>query len=42
MEHALRTPVESRHAYDQRRKTLALGMVVALSIALALAVLLVG
>jgi uncharacterized protein GlcG (DUF336 family) len=42
MEHVLRKPVESRHAYEQRRKTLALGMVVALSLALALALVLLG
>lgn len=42
MEHAVRKPVESRHAYEHRRKTLILGMLVALAIAGALAVLLVG
>jgi uncharacterized protein GlcG (DUF336 family) len=42
MEHTLRRPVESRHAYAQRRKTIALGMVIALGLAAALAILLVG
>ncbi len=42
MEHVLRKPVESRRAYEQRRKTLALGMVLALSLALALAFVLIG
>ena len=42
MEHVLRKPVESRHAYRQRRKTIALGMVLALGIAVALAALMVG
>jgi len=42
MEHVLRKPVESRHAYRQRRKTLALAMALALGIAAALAVLLIG
>ena len=41
-EHILRRPVESQRAYNQRRKTLALGMVLALGLAAALAVLLVG
>jgi uncharacterized protein GlcG (DUF336 family) len=42
MEHVLRRPVESRRAYEQRRKAIALGMVLALSLAVALAVLMVG
>jgi hypothetical protein len=42
MEHAVRKSVESRYAYEHRRKTLVLGMVVALAIAVALAILLVG
>ena len=42
MEHVLRKSVESRHAYEQRRKTLAFGVVLALSLALALAFALIG
>lgn len=42
MERALRKPVESRQAYLNRRKTLAFGMLLALGIAVALTVLLVG
>jgi uncharacterized protein GlcG (DUF336 family) len=42
MEHVLRKPVESRHAYEQRRKTLVFGMILALSLALALAFALIG
>jgi uncharacterized protein GlcG (DUF336 family) len=42
MEHVLRRPVESQRAYEQRRKTLAWGMILALGIAVALAVLMVG
>jgi hypothetical protein len=42
MEHAIRKPVESRHAYQHRRKTLILGVLVAVVIAGALAILLVG
>jgi len=42
MEHALRRPVESQRAYKQRRKTIAWGMILALGIAAALAVLIVG
>jgi hypothetical protein len=42
MEHILRRPVESRHAYEQRRKTLAFGMILALSVAAALAFVLMG
>jgi len=34
--------VESRHAYEQRRKTLVFGMILALSLALALAFVLIG
>jgi len=42
MEHILRRPVESSRAYEHRRKTLAFGMLLALGMAAALAVLLVG
>jgi len=42
MEHFLRKPVESRQAYEHRRKTLAFGMLLALSLALALVFVLVG
>jgi hypothetical protein len=42
MEHVLRKPVESRRAYEQRRRTLAFGTVLALSLALALAFVLLG
>jgi uncharacterized protein GlcG (DUF336 family) len=42
MEHALRKPVESRRAYEQRRKTLALGIVLTLTLAAALALLMMG
>ncbi len=42
MEHVLRKPVESRHAYEQRRKILVFGMILALSLALALAFVLIG
>lgn len=42
MEHVLRRPVESRRAYEHRRKTLVFGTILALSIAAALAVLLIG
>jgi uncharacterized protein GlcG (DUF336 family) len=42
MEHALRRPVESRRAYAHRRKTLALGIILALGITTALATLLIG
>ena len=42
MEHVLRKPVESRRAYEQRRRTLAFAMVLALSLALALAFVLIG
>ena len=42
MERVLRRPVESRRAYKQRRKAIVLGMVLALSLAVALAVLMVG
>ena len=41
-EHALRKPVESRRAYKQRKNTVALGMILALLLAAALAVLLAG
>ena len=42
MKHFLRKPMESRNAYTQRRKTIALGMLVALILAVALAVLMMG
>jgi len=42
MEHVLRKHMESRHAYEQRRKTLAFGVVLALSLAVALAFVLMG
>jgi hypothetical protein len=42
MEHAIRKPVESRRAYQHRRKTLILGTLLALVIAGVLAILLVG
>ncbi len=42
MEHALRKPAESRQAYAHRRKTLAWGVLLALAIAAALAVLMIG
>lgn len=42
MEHALRKPVESGRAYNQRRKAIAFGMIVALTLAAAMAILLVG
>jgi hypothetical protein len=42
MEHALRKPVKSRRAYKQRRKAIAFGMIVALTVATAMAILLVG
>lgn len=42
MEHFLRKPVESRRAYHQRRKAIVLGMLLALMLAAALAVLLIG
>jgi hypothetical protein len=42
MEHILRKPVESRQAYAHRRKTLALGIFLALGVALALTLLLLG
>lgn len=42
MEHTLRKPVESRHAYRQRRHTIAFGMILALVLAATLAVLLVS
>jgi hypothetical protein len=41
MEHALRT-VESTRAYNQRRKAIAFGMIVALTLAASMAILLVG
>ncbi len=36
MEHAIRRSIESRRAYDQRRKALALGFVLALTIVISL------
>jgi len=42
MEHILRKPVESGQAYAHRRKTLAWGIFLALGIALALSLLLLG
>jgi uncharacterized protein GlcG (DUF336 family) len=42
MEHVLRKPIESSHAYQQRRRTIAWAMFLAIGIAAALAVLLVG
>jgi uncharacterized protein GlcG (DUF336 family) len=42
MEHILRKPVESRRAYQQRRKTIAFAIVLALGITAALVVLLAG
>jgi len=42
MEHIIHKPIESRRAYEQRRHTLAFAMILALAVAAALAVLLVG
>ena len=42
MEHAVRKPVESRRAYRKRKNTIVLGMILALILAAAMAVLLVG
>src|SRR5215469_18118722 len=42
MEHLLRKPLESRRAYQQRRRLLALGMLFAALLAGALAILLLG
>ena len=42
MEHAIRKPVESRAAYQRRRKTLVWGMLLALALAGVLAILLLG
>jgi len=42
MEHFLRRPLESRQAYRQRRKLIVLGMILAMVLAGALAVLLLG
>jgi uncharacterized protein GlcG (DUF336 family) len=42
MEHIVREPVESSRAYNQRRKVMALGIFLALSLAATLAVLLLG
>ena len=41
-EHALREPLEARRAYRQRKNAGALGMILTLLLAAALAVLLVG
>jgi hypothetical protein len=42
MEHILRKPIESRGAYQQRRNTMVLAMVLSLGIAVALAILMLG
>jgi uncharacterized protein GlcG (DUF336 family) len=42
LEHAIRRPLESRRAYEQRRKTLGFAMVLALIVSIALLVLMVG
>ena len=42
MEHAVRKPVQSRRAYRQRKNTIALVMILALMLAAAMEVLLVG
>src|ERR1035437_433504 len=42
MEHVIHKPTESRRAYEQRRHTIAFAMILALVVAAALAVLLVG
>jgi hypothetical protein len=42
MEHAVRKAVQSRYAYQHRRKTLVWGMLLALALAGVLAVLLIG
>jgi hypothetical protein len=42
MEHVLRKPVESSRAYAQRRKAIVGGVILAIGVALALAVLMVG
>jgi len=42
LEHAIRRPIESRRAYEQRRKTLGFAMVLALIVSIALLVLMVG
>src|SRR5258708_36893049 len=42
MEHLVRKPVESSRAYNQRRKTMALGILLALVLAGALAIILLG
>lgn len=42
MEHAIHRPIESRRAYRQRRHTIAFAMVLALSVAVALSLLLLG
>ncbi|HEX8872502.1 MAG TPA: hypothetical protein VF758_07035, partial [Candidatus Acidoferrum sp.] len=42
MEHVLRTPVESRQAYEQRRKRIAFGILLALAVSAFLAALIAG
>jgi hypothetical protein len=42
MEHPVRKPVESRRAYRRRKNAIVLGMILALMLAAAMAVLLVG
>jgi hypothetical protein len=42
MEHAVRKPVQSGRAYRKRKNTIVLGMILALILAAAMAVLLVG
>ena len=42
MDHAIHKPVESRHAYEHRRHTIGFAMILALTVAAALALLLVG
>jgi hypothetical protein len=42
MEHAIHKAIESRRAYEHRRHTLAVAIIMALVVAVALTVLLVG
>ncbi|HEY4978199.1 MAG TPA: hypothetical protein VII25_03455 [Candidatus Acidoferrum sp.] len=42
MEYAIHKAIESRRAYEQRRHTLAFAMVLALTITVALVVLIIG
>jgi hypothetical protein len=42
MEHAIHKPIESRRAYQHRRHTIGFAMILALTIAVALAALLLG